>query len=434
MARLPQPGSDDGTWGTLLNDFLTVEHNSDGSLKPSGSLAEKAEDSDVVHSSGNETVDGAKNFTSSPTVPTPTNPGHAATKAYVDSAGGAVSDATVTTKGIVKLAGDLGGTADLPTVPGLADKEDAFTGGTTAQYFRGDKSWQTLDQSAVGLANVDNTTDANKPVSSAMQTALNAKAPTTRSISTGTGLTGGGDLSADRTLSVVDDTSTQKIRVSKDGTLIGARRELNLITGNNVTLTALDNSVSNRTDVTIDAASVTPASTVVAETAFGASSAVGVSSAYARADHTHGTPTLATYLTPLASDLPTTSVLLVNTTGISLNVGIGTYEFEFIMPYTGSVNNGSGILLSINGPATSFLMYSLIIQSSQGTTSTYYRNAFAASQPGPVVATGGNVYFARIIGRMTTTASGTLQPQYACTNSSTTTTIKAGAYARLQAS
>ncbi len=33
MARLPTPGSDDGTWGDVLNDFLSVEHNSDGSQK-----------------------------------------------------------------------------------------------------------------------------------------------------------------------------------------------------------------------------------------------------------------------------------------------------------------------------------------------------------------------------------------------------------------
>lgn len=33
-----------------------------------------------------------------------------------------VPDATTTTKGIIKLAGDLGGTADAPTVPGLSDK------------------------------------------------------------------------------------------------------------------------------------------------------------------------------------------------------------------------------------------------------------------------------------------------------------------------
>lgn len=46
-------------------------------------------------------------------------------------------------------------------------KEPALTAGTTSQYYRGDKSWQTLDKTAVGLGNVDNTADANKNVASA---------------------------------------------------------------------------------------------------------------------------------------------------------------------------------------------------------------------------------------------------------------------------
>ncbi len=33
MARLPIPGSDDNTWGDILNEFLSIEHNPDGSLK-----------------------------------------------------------------------------------------------------------------------------------------------------------------------------------------------------------------------------------------------------------------------------------------------------------------------------------------------------------------------------------------------------------------
>lgn len=33
MARLPTPGSDANAWGNILNDFLSVEHNADGSLK-----------------------------------------------------------------------------------------------------------------------------------------------------------------------------------------------------------------------------------------------------------------------------------------------------------------------------------------------------------------------------------------------------------------
>src|ERR1700712_3970504 len=32
-ARLPNPGADDGTWGDILNTFLAVELNTDGTLK-----------------------------------------------------------------------------------------------------------------------------------------------------------------------------------------------------------------------------------------------------------------------------------------------------------------------------------------------------------------------------------------------------------------
>lgn len=69
--------------------------------------------------------------------------------------------------------------ADLPvstaTTTALAGKENTLAAGTSAQYYRGDKTWQTLNKAAVGLANVDNVADSAKPVSTAQQTALNAK-------------------------------------------------------------------------------------------------------------------------------------------------------------------------------------------------------------------------------------------------------------------
>lgn len=68
----------------------------------------------------------------------------------------------------------------------LNAKESTVTAGTSSQYYRGDKTWVTLDQSAVGLANVNNTSDANKPVSSATQTALNLKADLASPTFTGT--------------------------------------------------------------------------------------------------------------------------------------------------------------------------------------------------------------------------------------------------------
>ncbi len=69
MSRLPVSGSDNGVWGDVLNDFLLVEHNSDGTLKSAGTLASKANDSAVVHNTGNETIAGIKTFSSAPVVP-----------------------------------------------------------------------------------------------------------------------------------------------------------------------------------------------------------------------------------------------------------------------------------------------------------------------------------------------------------------------------
>lgn len=69
-------------------------------------------------------------FTGIPTAPTAaagTNTTQIATTAFVNAALATTAspDATATQKGRIQLAGDLGGTADTPTVPGLANKENA---------------------------------------------------------------------------------------------------------------------------------------------------------------------------------------------------------------------------------------------------------------------------------------------------------------------
>ena len=87
MARLPNPGGDNGTWGSILNEFLGVSHESDGTLKSSAvTSAGAASDSEVVHNTGAETIAGTKTFSSSPVVPTPTLGSQAANKTYVDAA------------------------------------------------------------------------------------------------------------------------------------------------------------------------------------------------------------------------------------------------------------------------------------------------------------------------------------------------------------
>jgi hypothetical protein len=44
MARLPTPGSDDNTWGAILNDFLGTEHNADGTLKKAAAITQAQSD------------------------------------------------------------------------------------------------------------------------------------------------------------------------------------------------------------------------------------------------------------------------------------------------------------------------------------------------------------------------------------------------------
>ncbi|HSX34638.1 MAG TPA: glycosyl hydrolase family 28-related protein [Candidatus Saccharimonadales bacterium] len=95
MARLPVSGSDDGTWGDILNAFLSVEHDGNGMLKPGGSLSTKANDSAVVHNTGAETVAGTKTFSASPVVPAPSLGSHASTKTYVDNAAAKISGTVV---------------------------------------------------------------------------------------------------------------------------------------------------------------------------------------------------------------------------------------------------------------------------------------------------------------------------------------------------
>lgn len=53
------------------------------------------------------------------------------------------------------ITGTLSSQTDLNSA--LSGKEPTISAGTTGQYWRGDKSWQTLDKSAVGLGSVENT-------------------------------------------------------------------------------------------------------------------------------------------------------------------------------------------------------------------------------------------------------------------------------------
>lgn len=79
---------------------------------------------------------------------------------------------------------------DIGIIEGIIDdeiqtREPVIEPGTTSQYWRGDKSWQTLDKSAVGLTNVNNTSDADKPISLATQDSLDGKVDISGDVMTG---------------------------------------------------------------------------------------------------------------------------------------------------------------------------------------------------------------------------------------------------------
>jgi hypothetical protein len=124
MARLPQPGGDSGSWGSILNDYLAQVHNIDGTLKDNSVTAAALA------------------------------PG-AVTAAEI--ADGTVTEAKLDTAVQTKL--NIGGGSGVASV-------NTHTGVVT------------LTKSDIGLTNVDNTSDTSKPVSTAMQAALNTKAST----------------------------------------------------------------------------------------------------------------------------------------------------------------------------------------------------------------------------------------------------------------
>ncbi len=113
MARLPMPGGDDNRWGTILNDFLSVEHNNDGTLKQTGAIAAKYS----LPGGGIPVADLSSSVQTS------------LAKADVSD-----TDATASGKGRIQLAGDLAGTAALPLVKSRMARATVGAGGSGTDY------------------------------------------------------------------------------------------------------------------------------------------------------------------------------------------------------------------------------------------------------------------------------------------------------------
>lgn len=94
MPRLPAPGEDKGTWGVILNEYLQQSHTNTGTLKSGIVGASQLQDGSVTASKLSQDI-----------------------RDSLDSVvSGVAPDATTTTSGVVRLAGDLSGTAQSPTV------------------------------------------------------------------------------------------------------------------------------------------------------------------------------------------------------------------------------------------------------------------------------------------------------------------------------
>jgi hypothetical protein len=168
MARLPQPGGDNGSWGSVLNEYLAIAHNSNGTLKnnsvETAHIADSAVTASKLASSNTPTTGQALTFE------------NGGLQWVSLSASGSVPDATSSVKGLVQLAGDLGGTASAPTVPGLAAKANtasvvALAGAQTVTGAKNFTGGLTVGGQQVVAANDARLTDARTPLDSSVNSA-----------------------------------------------------------------------------------------------------------------------------------------------------------------------------------------------------------------------------------------------------------------------
>jgi hypothetical protein len=119
------------------------------------------------------------------------------------------------------LSADVTITADIATSGGGSASQ--LIGATDSRLTNA--RTPTAHASTHSYGGADAIPDAGLAISqtSGLQTALNGKAPTTRNITAGTGLTGGGDLSADRTIAVSFGTSSTTACVGNDTRLSDSR-------------------------------------------------------------------------------------------------------------------------------------------------------------------------------------------------------------------
>jgi hypothetical protein len=198
MSRLPTPGGDNGDWGGILNDYLSQAHNTDGSLK-----------SNVV----------------------------TATQIQNGTISEALLDTSVQTK--------LNASAGTPDWSTIANKPAVIAAGVDQASARAAIGAGTAStKSDIGLANVDNTSDATKNAAAASLTNKDLTSgtntfPTLNQNTTGNAATAT-KLATARTINGVSFDGTANITVA-DSTKVPTTTTVNgHPLSSNVTVTAND--------------------------------------------------------------------------------------------------------------------------------------------------------------------------------------------------
>lgn len=149
MARLPTPGSDTGNWGDILNDYLLVSHNTDGTLRAASDIADaKAKANSALQPSGN--LSGLQ----SPAVArTNLGLGNISTHASTDfdaagSASSALADAKTYTNQQVATISSAAGEPTLPLFN--VESYGAVGDGTTDDYAAIKAAWDAMAASPNG--------------------------------------------------------------------------------------------------------------------------------------------------------------------------------------------------------------------------------------------------------------------------------------------
>ena len=197
IPRLPIPGDDEGAWGEILNEYLLVSHTPNGALRVENTLLGKADKSyvDAELDAKADSADLAPVATSGSYDDLTDKPAALDTSGFVTTSDPRLTDTRTPSSNSV-------GTAALSdasvTEPKLAIANSPANGNVLA-WANSELTWQAqpadavtsvnahtgvvvLNRSDVGLSNVDNTSDANKPLSTATKTYIDNKVDDTKNL------------------------------------------------------------------------------------------------------------------------------------------------------------------------------------------------------------------------------------------------------------